>query len=183
MLLLKLIVVWFLKYLSCVPLLIVSFPLVVILVQFEKNNRLPKFFRWFETLNDDLTGGNAWKRDVPDYNRKWRKIQWLWRNPINTYGYEVLGVLPGNLVYIMGDTKTANKPEGHSGSVLILCDNCFMFYFVRQYWNTSQCIRILLGHKLFCFQDNRDPVRKVKQLAFGINILMDYDKEGYKTPA
>lgn len=71
-------------------LMLLAYPLVPIAVSLaDKNGRLPKAFRWFET-HDDLGWGagtyeHAVKAVFDKYGKRVALIYWLWRNKAYTF--------------------------------------------------------------------------------------------------
>lgn len=79
-----------------VPLLLLAPFITAIALCFTKpeDNQLPRFARWFDNHDhegDGLNGYYKWKIDHPNYTSRYVRWLWLLRNPINTFGYEVLG--------------------------------------------------------------------------------------------
>lgn len=75
---------------------LVRYPLAPIAVYFfsTKDKRYLTFFRFLETLDNDLFGDISWqikhlKGDNPF--KFWNRVRWLWRNGGNAVNYLVLG--------------------------------------------------------------------------------------------
>jgi hypothetical protein len=147
------------RYLLYLPLLLtmtaISYPLAPILVLFERDAHLPWWAKWFETYDHDLHGGLDWQLDHPNtYKTWWGMTNWLWRNPIGRFSYEIAGIWPTNPVHRQGDHETSNRNPGHSGCCLTTCPNTWLFNYVHQWGNSGRCLRIVLGWKLYYEQDN-----------------------------
>jgi len=139
---------------------LLSYVVVPFAVLFERNGFLPGWLRWFQTYDHDLYGGGDWQRDHPKlYKTRIGMILWLWRNPVGTFSYTYAGLWPEGDVARGGDPLTENRPIGHSGHCLTVCDNAFMSNTVRQYGDSKRCNRFVWGWKLY-YEQQGGVVRK-----------------------
>lgn len=116
---------------------------------------------------------------------RWR---WLLRNSLGGWSHFVMGFPYSRLRSIEweGDTNTANRPIGHSGTlrITVTLDNgsrrtCW--YIVRQWGNTGRCFRFYCGYKLkdvldYYLREGKLPTDKddYAQDVFSPNPLMGF---------
>ena len=152
-----LIVKWILFGLLEIPVASAWLVLAPFAALFVRDGQLPWIFRWLQPQDNDCYGGNDWRQMHPkDYATWWVVTQYLYRNPYGRFGYQVQGVWPELPIEVKGDPLTGNHP-GHAGWVWVRCRNSFMLYVIVP-WGFGNCIRFLIGWKLFAEQD-RDPNR------------------------
>ncbi len=112
--------------------------------------KLPAFLRWFD--NVDIYNGR-------DYSTYWRVYQegpwaqycWLaWRNPLNYFGWQVLGVV-NDLGFSLPDDAigdaTGQMPGFRTTEVVLNGTTYYEYYYIRQL-TKDKCIRIRVGWKL-----------------------------------
>src|SRR3990172_7477973 len=131
-------------------------PLALLFVS-EKNNHLPRWFRWYETYDYDINGDEPWQGWEHANGKQrtyWWRLRWLLRNRVGTFSYEHMG-FDLALVYkyrVVGDVYTNNRP-GHSGKLYaeaLLHDGKTVipsYYYVRQWGKSGRCLRAYAGWK------------------------------------
>lgn len=132
--------------------------------------KLPAFLKWFDSA--DLY--EEFGRDPETYVEKvaplgwWERYKWLaLRNPLNYFGYKVLGYraktdIPGSPV---GD-NTGKEP---GLSVIELDDGVYEYYLIYRYAD-KLCFRFRMGHKL---QDTKQG--ELAQWVFVVQPFKTYD--------
>lgn len=117
---------------------------------------LPKFLKWFDNA-DQYVGRNTQTYMAVYASGKWARYCWLaWRNPLNYFGYTILGIEIDQSLKVLDDSpKDIDIGDTtHSGTYtgLISLGN-------KQYWELYKiipyslfgnklCLRIRLGWKL-----------------------------------
>ncbi len=150
--------------LSIVAFLLVYFILGWILPIFAiGKDHLPWWLSYFDTPDNPLDGDEGFITKHAPFKGKQTGIkqyinrcQWLRRNPAYGLDYAVMGrtirtmprVISGDSLVSDGPNITTGRPTGLSGHVLISADNCFEWYYVRQWKNKPKCLRIRAGWKL-----------------------------------
>lgn len=75
--------------------IIVRYPLAPFAVLFfsSSDRKTLTFFKWLETIDNDLSGDYGWKKEhiTGDSLSNWNRIKWLWRNGGNALNYGLLG--------------------------------------------------------------------------------------------
>lgn len=147
-------------------------------------DHLPGWLSDFDTPDNPIYGDSGFRIDHPN-DTYWTRVLWLWRNP--AYGFDV-NVL-GRRVYtwpviVSGDPWIGNmaaasigRKTGQSGYCRVKGDGCWEWYYVRQWGNTSKCVRIRLGWKLLGFAQRADgyPIGGLAQFCFSPNPWMHFD--------
>lgn len=118
------------------------------------NSFLPKFLRWFDNA-DSFVGRDDSTYLVVRATGPWNTYCWLaWRNPLNYFGYVVLGIkftteaqqtiYSGINSINVGDTTQAGffyTEVEQDGSTY------YEYYWIKLY-NTTTCFRFRMGHKI-----------------------------------
>ena len=148
---------------------LINFPLAPLVVLFaDKDGWLPRWLWWFQTPDNSLDGDTGWRtQNMPyrpengRYHRWVNRFHWLWRNKLYGFGDSALSVKRPYQCRVLawGDKLTSDQPNGHSGCYKIkwmdgnAC-KAFQIYYVRRYkhW-PNQCIRIIIGWKLWTASD------------------------------
>lgn len=139
-------------FLISLPLQAVSLVVVpIILLKIKDSIRFPYFFKWFDSA--DIWFG----RDTSTYESIIKEgflKRWYWlslRNPLNYFGYKVLGkqvlasYLP-NVPTLIGDSK--GKTVGFMYQEMNLGDTIGYEYYWIYKWNETHCLRFRLGYKI-----------------------------------
>lgn len=138
----------------CLPLQITGILLLLVLCKFCKIGEIPKMFRYFDSA-DPFIGRDISSIQVVNNKGYWSRYVWLaWRNPINYFGYKILGividkgakqtVLKGNTN--IGDSKNKN-PGLYFTEVEQNGKTYYEYYYIKKY-SSNTCFRFRLGHKL-----------------------------------
>jgi hypothetical protein len=121
---------------------------------------LPRYLRWFDNA-DQFIG-----RDTSTYygvtkSGKWNRYVWLaFRNPLNYFGYKILGVeviespkledvwVHGNAITLteVGDRK--GEKSGVYYVEITIAGKTYYEYHMIQKWSTTKCLRFRMGHKI-----------------------------------
>jgi hypothetical protein len=137
---------------------IVSTPVAVLGLLIERDRtlehrNLPRWLMWFDNYKDPL-GDVYWQgpEHANGHQKEflWR-LRWLMRNPVNNWGYYILGwTIPSFVSYRMeGDLETSDQPIGKSGKVMVIADKKIpCYYLVQQYWKLPLCFRLYYGWKI-----------------------------------
>lgn len=87
------------KYIRYLPIFmfiaLIKYPLSFVAVAFEKGLQLQTPFKWLDTIDNDLTGDDGWKKEHligSDPKSYINKVRWIWRNGGNRFNYYVIGV-------------------------------------------------------------------------------------------
>ena len=174
---------WFLRWLVELPLLLLSYPLVMVLVLFREGNHLPRTFWWFETYDNDLTGDASWKKACPYWDSYWGRVFWLWRNPLGSYGYLVNGFWwngEKHTFFWKGIKDVSNLP-GKNGCLRVWVSDkasgklvSFCLYYVRQYRHfPNKCVRLYCGWKIQGLAESGS-VKVPAQLVFSPSFWMRF---------
>ncbi len=151
-------------------LFIIIFPLqllgVIVLLPVLTVNRgsrqLPKVLRYFD--NADMYIG----RDTSVYDSVrdsgiWNQFVWLaLRNPLNYFGYTVLGTCPQTSIEALEETISSERigdttsPGFYHAEALIDGRRYFEYYWIYKYnMMPKYCFRLRLGHKLKYVKENK----------------------------
>lgn len=191
----KLMVVSFFRTLLNIPVWLLSLPLVPLGLLFcsKDDTNLPKALSWFDEPTYGINGDIYWQG--PEHaNGHQREFLWRWRwlvrNSLGGWSHRVMGFHYSEMesIWWLGDPKTSNRPEGHSGvqHIVITLKNgkkkeCG--YIVKQWGNSSTCFRFYFGYKLkdvldFYLREGRLPTDKnvYAQDVFSPNPVMRYAK-------
>ncbi len=163
----------------------VAYPLTPIIVLFAKGNgHLPVWLYIFDTPDNTLDGDVGWrlgtrpiKAQKTRLDRYINRCFWLWRNSLYGFNKRYLSVVYDIDDYLVweGNKNVTNAPNGVSGvSKAYLCRGekviAWQYYYIRQLKNRpAKCIRILLGYKLFQFNQKLYPGKVSLALSVGIN--------------
>lgn len=86
---------WLLYLIPHLLAIVVRYPLAPFAVLFfsSKDRTHLTFFKWLETIDNDLSGDLGWKTEhiSGDSLSSWNRINWLWRNGGNALNYGLLG--------------------------------------------------------------------------------------------
>lgn len=133
---------------------LLNYPLAPIAVLFQKDGWLPRRLWWLQTPDYSLDGDEGWKEKHPGMPTYLKRVLWLYRNSMYGFSISVLGapVKEGFIYRSWGDEQTGNRPL-HNGWVFRRVDNwdgpvVWQLYWV-QTWNSTMCIRVNLGWKLW----------------------------------
>jgi hypothetical protein len=135
--------------------LAVYLPIHKFLVQkgIRKTVKLPYFLRWFDNA-DIYIGRNAETYLNVFGSTTYALYTWLaFRNPLNYFGYKVLGVevnsvpkvIETNYQYLVGDNT--GKTEGFFYQELTVRGKRYYEYYYIKKWSPTKCLRFRLGYK------------------------------------
>lgn len=154
----------------CIPLQLVSGIILLPVCYYLKSTRLPKVLRWFD--NADTWVG----RDDSVYltvlaSGWWNNYCWLaWRNPLNYFGYKVLGCNIQNSPITLsdGNPNVGNTTEaGYFHQEL--SNGYYQYYYVKK-WSSTKCLRFRLGWKF----STPNAIPGWYQFAFTFQPWLDY---------
>lgn len=150
-------------FLVCLPLqalgILILLPVCAI---FRESNQLPKDLRWFDSA-DSYVGRDTSVYDAVRSSGIWNRYVWLaFRNPLNYFGYKILGIHPQTSIEAIyepipgldiGDTT---HPGLYSAEALIDNKRYFEYYLIYQYKRFPKyCFRFRMGHKLKYIKENQ----------------------------
>lgn len=138
---------------------ILILPVLLPILKYLGHSQFPACFRWFDSA-DQYCGRDTSTYDAIRDSGIWNWYCWVgWRNPLNYFGYKVLGYNVESISLItaycdanfrlgeIGDTK-------HVGFIysefLINGSTLYEYYWVKAYnfRGTEKCIRFRMGYKL-----------------------------------
>lgn len=137
---------------------IMTWPVVPVAVLFsDKNGRLPRLFRWWETHDDLGYAGLDQEPDVEEFAKKWGKhlglIRWLYRNKAYTLRYK-LGIpfhdpKPVSYQILCVKGQTTPRQRGFSWLwVVVVANGKRYFEFQPSYGFGSKVLYLRVGWKL-----------------------------------
>lgn len=136
---------WLLYLIPHLLAIIVRYPLAPIAVLFfsSRDRKYLKFFKWLETIDNDLSGDKGWKKEHlsgSDPLSNWNRIRWLWRNGGNSVNYGYLGC--GFQLYETQKTYW-KRADG--------------YWILRKFWKitSTRQLEIFIGWALYGPQLNR----------------------------
>lgn len=146
----------------CLPLELVGILILAPVCLMSTSYRLPKILRWFD--NADMYVGRDTSTYLKVVDSGWIP-RYLWlslRNPINYFGYTVLGVCPQTSLEARSET-ISDSPIGDTSSPgLYRCEamidgkSYYEYYLIFVYtFSPDHCFRFRMGHKLQKFVDNK----------------------------
>lgn len=142
-----------------IPLQLIGGILLIVPCIFYDIGKLPRLLRWFDSA-DPFAGRDVSAITLRNTMGSWSKYCWLaWRNPLNYFGYFVLGLdLDHTFVQnVYTDQDSYNVGDGfnqHEGifytEVIFKEKTYFEYYLIKKYsiFGQIKCIRLRFGHKL-----------------------------------
>lgn len=128
-----------------------------------------RWFSWFCTPDNPLTGDGGHDARHEGSSRWWRITTWLWRN--KSYGFDasVLRARPARpWLNVKGDRLTGNHPLREGYCLRRTLDGYWQFYYVRRLG--KRCLRVNLGWKLWDASD----APLFGAYVFSVNPFMGY---------
>lgn len=118
----------------------------------ERSWKLPYLLRWFDNADMYVNRDTTTYLQVVVPQGVWVQYCWLaWRNPINFFGYKILGVqvvttrhLYGEGNFTIGDDT---MPGYYYQEVDINGKVYYEYYYVHK-WSQTKCFRFRMGYKL-----------------------------------
>ncbi len=160
---------WLVGLFALIGARVVNYPLAPIVALFaDKDGWLPKWLWWFQTWDNSLDGDNGWRTEHAQWRFKFSprvarwigRTLWMYRNAMYGFAVDVVGAHtePGDVLKVDGDLLTSDRPI-HSGSVMRRVYRngelkYWQIYIVIR-WSKTRCIRILMGWKLWFFQEGK----------------------------
>jgi hypothetical protein len=167
-------IVWFFKALIDLSLVVINLPLAPLVATLsDKDGNLPKWLKWMQTNDNTLFGDDGWKNYhfINGSNTSWwARTNWMWRNPMGSFAYDVMGVIPEGWLTVVGNDKVGNRPLVE-GSCFAKCANAWMVYYVKKVSDTK-CIRIYLGYKLMT--NIHEHTNERAMLVYSVNPFMGW---------
>lgn len=169
--------------LLCLPLEILGWLLLLPACFFSKSSKLPVYLRYFD--NADLYVDRDASVYMQVIDSGWfNRYYWLaFRNPINYFGYKVLGVGPLEYQPILSTITTAvnnqyqvgDSQGKHAGYLYQEClinnNSYYEYYFIYKY-SANYCFRFRMGHKIG--EPASNPVGSYIQFCFIIQPYKSY---------
>lgn len=147
----------FILFAITLPLEILGLVLVPLGLIFQRHYRLPTILKWFDNADVWLGRNSETYELVVNTGSFLEKYHWLaLRNPINYFGYAVLGVKQDTLrsrVQIEGDIRVGDGAENVPGFLyqeFYDFDNnkdIYEYYYIHK-WSATKCFRFRMGHKI-----------------------------------
>ena len=109
--------------------------------------KLPYLLRWFD--NADQYVGRDTSTYLAVYNSGvWNTYTWLaWRNPLNYFGYKVLGKT-SQLNFNIVDDNIGDATGNTPGYRHIEIPDAYEYYYIYRYGMSDKCFRFRMGWKL-----------------------------------
>lgn len=119
-----------------------------------KNNPLPTWLKWFDNA-DQYVGRDTSVYFAVRSSGWWNNYLWLaWRNPLNYFGYQVLGFIIQQGFIQTVYSGSANVGDGtgqlsgfYFSEVEQNGSTYYEYYFIIKY-STTTCFRFRMGHKI-----------------------------------
>lgn len=158
--------------------MIIGWLILPIILLFVSNTqyKLPALFRWWDCV-DSYIGRDTSVYESICKKGYWARYTWLaFRNPINYFGYKVLGFqFDGTEMYFtynpeefdIGDTS---KPGERKIELLKNEKVYYEFYLIKK-WSQTKCLRIRIGWKI---KDNMNAIGSWCQWVFVFQFWKDY---------
>ena len=101
----------------------------------DADGNLPKYLRWYQTIDAPCYGAEFWATDNPTYSRYKLIVTWLWRNPAQGFDrWAKADVERNTLVDVYGNLNIKDTPPAIGGWFLITCTGYFQFSMI---WPTK----------------------------------------------
>jgi hypothetical protein len=134
----------FIWLLVCIPLQLVGSVLLLILCCFFNIGKLPRLFRWFDSA-DPFVGRDTSVIDKVSTDGWYARYTWLaWRNPLNYFGYKVLGFQSKEAI---PSIAIGNTSDAHPGKYYLESQGHYEYCLIHL-WSPTKCFRFRMGHKL-----------------------------------
>lgn len=125
-------------------------------------SNLPRFLRWFDNA-DIYIGRDSSVYESVKSSGLWNRYVWLaFRNPLNYFGYKVLGVQVKTAIEAIYETMSAlnvgdtTETGFYYAEAIIDGSRYYEYYWVISYpLLPTYCFRFRMGHKLKKLQDNK----------------------------
>ncbi len=159
----------------CIPLEILGWLVLLPACYFSKSSKLPWYLKWYD--NADIYIGRDASTYMAVVDLGWKvRYQWLaFRNPLNYFGYVVLGmritdkvlVSSGNMKYTVGDSF--GKVPGFLWTETT--EGYYEYYYIHK-WSEELCFRFRMGHKIG--QPESNSIGSSAQWVMAIQPLKSY---------
>lgn len=153
----------FIKYFSfwlflLLPLQLVGSIILLLVLPFIKGNELPKYLRWFDNADMYVNRDTSTYMSVIQQGY-WARYCWLaWRNPLNYFGYAVLGLVLNQPVFqtVYTGMDSLQVSDGVNGKPGLLYSEVvqdkkiyFEYYYIKKYiiLGQTKCFRFRMGYK------------------------------------
>ncbi len=164
--------------LVCLPLEIIGWCVLIPAVYFAKGYKLPRLLRWFDNADQYIGRDTSTYIGVVD-SGKLNQYLWLaFRNPINYFGYRVLGVCPQTAIEAIYETQNTTTVGDTSSEGFYHCEAVIdgirrsEYYLVKAYPGKKTCFRFRMGHKIQRLNSN--PIGSYIQYVFCIQPYKSY---------
>src|SRR6185503_19026858 len=116
------------------------------------SQRLPACLKWFDNA-DYYVDRDTSTYDAVCQSGWWNRYCWLaWRNPINYFGYVVLGlrvIEPLVLIDKIGNQSVSdNGTTGLYYAEYEMDSKVYYEYYYIHKWSATKCLRFRMGHKI-----------------------------------
>ncbi len=138
------------------PLQLVGAVILLPVCYLYNNLPLPSLLRWFDGA-DQYVGRDTSVYDGVRKQGPWASYVWLaWRNPLNYFGYKVLGLDIQEIGETISDTPawpveigdgTGQSPGLFHAEYIINGKVYYEYYYIFKY-TQKLCLRFRMGHKL-----------------------------------
>ncbi len=114
----------------------------------KKSIKLPYLLRWYD--NADLyVDRNSSTYLAVFGSGYWNLYCWLaWRNPLNYFGYTILGIIVPINLYNSNIGDGIGQEPGFIQTEVVINEKVYYEYYFIKKLDTTHCIRIRIGYKL-----------------------------------
>ncbi len=114
--------------------------------------KLPVWLKWFDNA-DQYVGRNIDTYRSIYLSGWYNRYVWLaWRNPLNYFGYEVLGHKVSSKMSVLQQHGDVSIGDGtKSGFYYVECkdrDEILYEYYLIHKWSDTKCLRFRMGYKI-----------------------------------
>lgn len=126
---------------------------VVVYCHYTCNTKLPKCIAWFDSFDLYSDRDKSVYLQVIESGILKRYIWLAFRNPLNYFGYKVLGIQVGDIplkqLYYHGDRNVGDGsyPGFYSQEVEINGHSYYEYYLIVL-WSPTKCLRFRMGYKI-----------------------------------